>query len=410
MCVCLSLCVRVAVAFPDSHFTHRHSLLSHSLHNNIMPTRTLLFAAVVVVVVVLASAAVATSSSVSSEQQHEVEVLLPTPAAGSVAERAEAMLLGALVADAAAMPLHWIYDVRKIAELTHGKRPEFFVPPSCPFYNYSEGENSPYGQQTSVYLNVVSTSGTIDPRALEKAYYDFYTTGKCGQGSGCYQDGSTKGFVKNVAEGKHWTLCGADDTQADAMPHAMIVVALMAGHPKMLETCGTIIRVTQNTEKAVAYGTAYARIMEKIVLGSATSGLDAVQAAIKELEDPSRCCKTLYDAELARGLRNYTNAENLRRPNIDVVLEVGQSCDWPFNLWGGGHLIAQGADFANATTQTIRAGGDMCSRNMYVQGFNAARQGAAAIPQEWRNKTGAFNTYQQQARLLVSKRPAYLPK
>ncbi len=40
----------------------------------------------------------------------------PLPAA-VVAARAEAAILGGFVADAAAMPLHWIYDVNEIAKL-----------------------------------------------------------------------------------------------------------------------------------------------------------------------------------------------------------------------------------------------------------------------------------------------------
>jgi len=62
----------------------------------------------------------------------------------------------------------------------------------------------------------------------------------------------------------------------------------------------------------------------------------------------------------------------------------------PQNLWGGAHLIAQGADYVSAVSQTIMAGGDSASRNIYVNGFNAARQGMSVIPAAWTAKTTLY--------------------
>jgi hypothetical protein len=52
-------------------------------------------------------------------------------------ERARSAILGAFVADAATMPLHWIYDRDQLKSIIGDKAstPEFFNPPSCPFYN-----------------------------------------------------------------------------------------------------------------------------------------------------------------------------------------------------------------------------------------------------------------------------------
>ncbi len=38
------------------------------------------------------------------------------------------------------------------------------------------------------------------------------------------------------------------------------------------------------------------------------------------------------------------------------MLQIGQSCDYPNNLWTGSHLLAQQAQLVNATSQTIMAG------------------------------------------------------
>lgn len=53
--------------------------------------------------------------------------------------RARAAVLGAFVADAASMPLHWIYDSNHLNSLVGNQDPAFFSPPSCPFYQVSAG-------------------------------------------------------------------------------------------------------------------------------------------------------------------------------------------------------------------------------------------------------------------------------
>ena len=87
------------------------------------------------------------------------------------------MVLGAFVADAAGMSLHWIYDQGQILRLVGSGSPFFFSPPSCPFYTYSLGSGTPYGQQTQVTLTVGANSGSFDPATYEAAYYALYKSG-----------------------------------------------------------------------------------------------------------------------------------------------------------------------------------------------------------------------------------------
>jgi hypothetical protein len=61
----------------------------------------------------------------------------------------QAAVLGSLVADAATMGVHWIYQTDKLAALLQSKgranRPEFFEPPSCPFYQVAPGGGGGWG-------------------------------------------------------------------------------------------------------------------------------------------------------------------------------------------------------------------------------------------------------------------------
>eukprot|EP00042_Codosiga_hollandica_P041730 m.375273 g.375273 ORF g.375273 m.375273 type:complete len:346 (+) comp56177_c0_seq12:78-1115(+) len=333
-------------------------------------------------------------------------VLAATCSAQTVEDRAVAAIVGAFVADAAAMPLHWIYNVTEIKDLVGSGAPEFYYPPSCPYYNYTEGGNSPYGQQTSVYLELIAETGVVDPVAAQNAFYAFYAEGgPCSSPDVCYYDNSTKNFLHNMNEGLRWPYCGGYDTQADAIAHMIPVVALLAGSPLLLPTVATLVRVTQNTTDAVAFGCAAARILEKAII-NATTGLDAVTQVAAELEDPNRVFPLPVDAALAAGIRMVLGELSL--PNIDVVLQIGQDCLYPYNLWTGSHLIAQQANFVNATGQTIMAGGDNCSRNMFVNSFNAAIEGLAGIPPQWTHKATLYPKVLQWAQQVVGHRHNYL--
>jgi hypothetical protein len=59
-----------------------------------------------------------------------------------VQQRRAACLLGAVVADTAVTPLHWIYDQEKVAGLVAGGTAEFSPTSHCPFYTVPAGEVS----------------------------------------------------------------------------------------------------------------------------------------------------------------------------------------------------------------------------------------------------------------------------
>jgi hypothetical protein len=79
-------------------------------------------------------------------------------------EQAKAALIGAFAADAATMPLHWIYSTAKINELLKGKDPEFFEKPSSPFYQQRVGEQTPWGAEVLFTLQSVVEHGGVDVR------------------------------------------------------------------------------------------------------------------------------------------------------------------------------------------------------------------------------------------------------
>lgn len=69
----------------------------------------------------------------------------------------------------------------------------------------------------------------------------------------------------------------------------------------MLPTVDTAVRVVQNTDKAAAFACGFARVLEKLVLGTA-SVQEAIALATKELMDPERAFKTTLDDQVAKTL------------------------------------------------------------------------------------------------------------
>ena len=356
----------------------------------------------------------------------------------TVEERAVASVVGSFVADAATMPLHWIYDNKALHDLVKARpdlhEPAFFPVPSCPFYpppqyNYRTGESTPYGHAALIVLESIS-SGAVIPEAIAKSLFAEY--GASGSYSG-FRDGSTRGFVKNMAAGTGWPSCGADDSQANALTKIAPVVALRAGELGMLKDVEAVIRVTQNSDLAVAFGVTAARILEKAVLGQ-SFGLRAIHEVVEEMRKPNRTGGTPHDGALADKLAHIVSPEMLAKSSAEVVGVVGSSCGFPNNLLSGAHYLAkvtgwvpkvQGKgglkedaspplsltpNFEQGVNDIIMQGGDNASRNMFVAAVLAAMDpaGLKSIPGKWQERFKDYKVVEGLARRLVAKRHARL--
>jgi len=139
-------------------------------------------------------------------------------------------LLGAIVGDAATMPLHWIYDKTQLSKsiISSDKtKPEFNRIPSCPFYNsnkfpghYSLGQPSPYGEQLLAMYEIVQM-GARDGDTYGFEFYSWLTTSYTGR-----KDGAGKIFENNYQNGLRYPECGADDNQAMSLHKATIAFSM----------------------------------------------------------------------------------------------------------------------------------------------------------------------------------------
>ena len=175
-----------------------------------------------------------------------------------------------MAADAATMPLHWIYDQSVIAEkLAGGASPAFFDPPSCPFYKHPAGVFSPYGDESLPLMrSMASNEGNFDKNNVAESFHRFFSThGEKGdKGYEAYLNHVPKEFVKNRDAGKDWNDCAVEDSQAQGISKMHIIAARYAGQPELMTKVDECVRILQVSEVSLAASRLLARILERSIL------------------------------------------------------------------------------------------------------------------------------------------------
>lgn len=185
----------------------------------------------------------------------------------STALRAANMVKASMVADAAAMPLHWIYNQADIATKVGDMHGAFFSPPSCPFYEYPFGVLSPYGDESIPLLQSIASVGEFHVQSASEAMFNFFRD---------YTDSSSKGyagrlnhapklFVESRAEGKPWAECAADDFQANGITKVPIIVARYAGSPDLLQRVDEMVRILQSNSLSMESSRLYAIVLDLVL-------------------------------------------------------------------------------------------------------------------------------------------------
>ncbi|GBG34391.1 Crystallin J1A [Hondaea fermentalgiana] len=341
---------------------------------------------------------------------------------------------GSLVADAACMGLHWIYDHKKLEELVkdHVAAPEFHEPPSCPFYNsndfpghYASGMPSPYGEEGLALIDYMSEkNGNFESgEDFAKSLFEWAQNYK-GR-----KNHATKAFEENVLQLEKdgadawYPACGADDAEANAFWKSVIVTARYADSPECKEKVEQAIRTHQNHEQSVEYGLA----LSKMLLAAA-NGKD-LRAAIKEgaLGDLSQQVIDKAEASAIESAADdgtekvvsfvtaYSN-ELFADGEPDMFRNVkANSCGFPQSFVVGLKLCLdtevvaaereEGFDkFAYALRRNMLTGGDTCGRIPIIAGLMAAA--GASVPTEWVGKTECIktvDTYLEKVAKAVSK-------
>lgn len=324
--------------------------------------------------------------------------------------RARSAVLGALVADAATMGLHWIYDTGKIRSILEGSKrtavPEFFEPPQCPFYQYKSGQQSPYGDELLPVLLYLDEHGTLDDsngQAFAEylaAYYKAYK-GRLNK--------TSKAMMEALLDKKRpWPQCGdPTDNQANAFVKVIPIVARYAGMPGLPAAVDAAVRAQQNSDAAVGYGLTAAHILEAVVMGSTVA--EAVQSAADAAGTtplvPESMKPILLDA-----LDNQaaTLKDLVWVPGSETKAgRWGASCHNPGAFQASIVAALQAAgNYTSGVRANMMLGGDNCSRSVLIGALLAAQGGMKAVPEAWRGKMTRFEEMQKHVDHLIGYRKA----
>ena len=349
------------------------------------------------------------------------------------------MILGALVADAAAVGLHWIYDQQHIRKLAP-EAPEF-IPPAAKNYEgvpsyfahptLAVGAQSQYGVQSLVMLRALDNAdGRYDPAAYATRFRAHFGYGGAYVG---YIDHATRDTLDNFRR-----FSDAAQACAQALP--------FDGDPRVRAALVTeaLDQITrhQGDELAKSYEAAIARdhtdpatrrfaavLLPKLAaIPPATGASDLQLPAIAKLPplvsllvatgmtqectfnetvasaikltndhpiaaDYGLVCASMMRAALmnasvpdiidaGRAAAGSESAalldEALRmrdRPNDQVTAHFGMACDLPYGVPSAVHNIATASSFADAVRSNIYGGGDSCGRAMLVGAVMGAVHG-----------------------------------
>ncbi|WP_299988884.1 ADP-ribosylglycohydrolase family protein [uncultured Ruegeria sp.] len=284
------------------------------------------------------------------------------------------IVTGALVADAASLGLHWLYDQARIQKLV-GQTPEFCATNAADFEGVPSyfahplkqpGDLSQYGEQCLVLLRALaSQSGAYDQEAYNNAFVSHFGYG----GTYCgYIDGATRGTLDNLANGKSDQVLGAQDTQLPAI--AKLPPLIAAGQEAHAEEA---IRTTNQSDLAVSYG----RVACAMLIAARDNGTvgDVVEAAFEAADNNTRPTLELARASTDRDTCKFTE-------------EVGMSCELEYGLPSVLHNLLTTKTYQEAIRTNILAGGDNCGRAILLGGVLGATHG---IPESWVSKVHSMN-------------------
>lgn len=281
-------------------------------------------------------------------------------------------MIGAYVADAAALGFHWLYDPARIAELAQGD-PAFRTPDPADFEGYKgvfvhpgkrAGDMSQYGAQLRIAMqSMLASDGRFETADFQDRFAACFGPG--GPWTG-YIDKATKGTLANLAADKR-DPSGADDDQVPAIARFPAVMAQREISAAEIDAC---IAITSANETARVWGPVAAKLLEAAYGGA-------------EPHDAARSVAQEFTGDIGAAL-----ASALDTANPDTVAfagEVGRACPLPQAMPVIVHICARATSYREAIERNILAGGDSCGRAPVLGAVFAAHHGLGGngVPPEW---------------------------
>ncbi|MDB4082038.1 ADP-ribosylglycohydrolase family protein [Candidatus Pelagibacter sp.] len=299
------------------------------------------------------------------------------------------VFLGATVADAAARPLHWVYNQKKLLTYIKGKKDFTFLKNNkSPFYNIKTGKVSGYNEVGQVmFKTLVEGHENIEERFKKNIIKNF------GPGSVYWKNLNLRAKYRKV---KDWR-----GIIKGPWIHQNIIEAVKNIKAKKKLTGGTKVNESDGYCAALPYflyGYNFNSLkkiistvtVSKISLKYALAKFHLIDLALKGAKDPineflKKFKKNSYFKSVAEDIKKVKRLKS--KPHPIVVKKLGMACSYPGTFNSSIHSIINSSNYKGAILRTIKAGGCNCSRVNFIGAYFAALKGVDTIPKSWIKKT-----------------------
>ena len=300
------------------------------------------------------------------------------------------IFLGATVADAAARPLHWVYDPKKLNQYIKGKKEIAFLKKNkSPFYSIKTGKVSGYNDVGQVMFKTL-TSTNKKSEILKNFKRNIIKN--FGPGSAYWKNLKIRKKYKKIK----WKM-----PMNGPWIHQNILEAIqnikakksITGGKKVNESDGYCAALPyflyNNSEtdlKRVIKSVANSKVNETYALAK----LKIIDLAVKGEKSPVNAFVRKYGRKrhFKDVVANIKKVLRLKKHNhTKVVKQFGKACSYPGTFMGSIHAMITSNNYKSAIIKTIKAGGCNCSRANFVGAYFAAYKGFKNIPSSWIRKT-----------------------
>jgi hypothetical protein len=286
-------------------------------------------------------------------------------------------VVGALVADAASVPLQWIYEDATMRGIVGDRQPEFWPESHCPFFTLPTGSLSCYGDELATCLASLAATGQLQLPDLQAAI-----VAKFGAPDSPYQTALAKRADKKFPVAGPWLNGGVIQSLAN-----MEEGVAPPGSKACKDQDGLAVSLPVLLLPA-GQGPAAASL-----LTTHPAAIDhlAVQAAIlanclareeRPVEAALAAAASSHPAVAAEG-EAVVAAAAAGASLSEMVERFGKACGLPGSFQGQLAALLACKDFVPAVRLNILAGGDCCARGVLIGACLGASLGVGAIPMEW---------------------------
>ncbi len=299
------------------------------------------------------------------------------------------VFLGATVADAAARPLHWVYNQKKLNSYIRGKKDFSFLKKNkSPFYNIKTGNVSGYNEIGQVMFKTLREGHeNINERFKKNIKKNF------GPGSIYWKNLSLRSKYKKV---KDWR-----GIIKGPWIHQNVIETIRNIKLKKKVTGG--IKVNESDGFCASlpfflYGFDF-KSLEKIISTVTVSKIShkyalakfhIIDLALKGAQNPINefVKKFKKDSNYKTIINDIIKIKKLKSgSHPSVVKKLGMACSYPGTFNSSIHAILSSTNYKGAILKTIKAGGCNCSRANFIGAYFSALKGFNSIPKSWIKKT-----------------------